>query len=164
MLRPSLLLPIFLFFFTVQLDAGPVISEFMASNDSTVPDEDGEFSDWIEIINEGNESNDIGGYHLTDDEDDLTKWTFPRIVMAPNSRIIIFASGKDRTDPESPLHTDFELNAKGEYLALIAPDGTTRITEFSPAFPSQNEDQSYGISSFGNIVPNKLISTNSVTK
>ena len=164
MLRPSILLPIILFFSAVKLDAGPAISEFMASNDSILPDEDGEFSDWIEIINEGNESTDIGGYHLTDDEGDLTKWTFPRIVMAPNSRIIIFASGKDRTDPESPLHTDFELNAKGEYLALVAPDGTTRITEFSPAFPSQNEDQSYGISSFGNIVPNKLISTNSVAK
>ena len=135
MLRPSILLPIILFFSAVKLDAGPAISEFMASNDSILPDEDGEFSDWIEIINEGNESTDIGGYHLTDDEGDLTKWTFPRTVRAPNSRIIIFASGKDRTDPESPLHTDFELHPKGEYVALIAPDGTPRITEVSPAFP-----------------------------
>ena len=29
------------------LDAGPVVSEFMAINNSTWADEDGEFSDWI---------------------------------------------------------------------------------------------------------------------
>ena len=129
---------IILIFSTIQLNAELAISEFMASNDSTVPDEDGEFTDWIEIINEGNEPTDLGGYHLTDNEDDLTQWTFPRIIMAPNSRIIVFASGKDRTDPESPLHTDFELNAKGEYLALVSPDGIKKITEFSPTFPALN--------------------------
>ncbi len=157
-------LSIILIFSTIQLNAELAISEFMASNDSTIPDEDGEFTDWIEIINERNEPTDLGGYHLTDNEDDLTQWTFPRIIMTPNSRIIVFASGKDRTDPESPLHTDFELNAKGEYLALVSPDGIKKITEFSPTFPAQNEDQSYGISSFGNIIPESLISTDSVAK
>ncbi|RZO15061.1 MAG: hypothetical protein EVB09_07925 [Verrucomicrobiaceae bacterium] len=160
------LIPLFiiLIFSTIRLNAELAISEFMASNDSTIPDEDGNFSDWIEIINEGNEPADIGGYHLTDDVDDLTQWTFPRIIIAPKSRIIVFASGKDRTDPESPLHTDFELNAKGEYLALVSPDGVTKVTEFSPTFPSQNEDQSYGISSFGNIIPEPLISKDSIAK
>ena len=161
---PLIPLFIFLIFSTIRLNAELAISEFMASNDSTIPDEDGNFSDWIEIINEGNEPADIGGYHLTDDVDDLTQWTFPRIIIAPKSRIIVFASGKDRTDPESPLHTDFELNAKGEYLALVSPDGVTKVTEFSPTFPSQNEDQSYGISSFGNIIPEPLISKDSIAK
>ncbi|MDE0570434.1 MAG: lamin tail domain-containing protein [Verrucomicrobiales bacterium] len=164
MLRLITSLSIILIFSTIQLNAELAISEFMASNDSTIPDEDGEFSDWIEIINEGNETIDVGGYHLTDNEDDLTQWTFPRIIIAPNSRIIVFASGKDRADPESPLHTDFELNAKGEYLALILPDGITKVTEFSPTFPAQNEDQSYGIGSFGNIIPEPLISTDSIAK
>ena len=161
---PLIRLFIILIFSTIRLNAELAISEFMASNDSTIPDEDGNFSDWIEIINEGNEPADIGGYHLTDNVDDLTQWTFPRIIIAPKSRIIVFASGKDRTDPESPLHTDFELNAKGEYLALVSPDGVTKVTEFSPTFPSQNEDQSYGISSFGNIIPEPLISKDSIAK
>ena len=161
---PLIRLFIILIFSTIQVNAELAISEFMASNDSTIPDEDGNFSDWIEIINEGNEPADIGGYHLTDDVDDLTQWTFPRIIIAPKSRIIVFASGKDRTDPESPLHTDFELNAKGEYLALVSPDGVTKVTEFSPTFPSQNQDQSYGISSFGNIIPEPLISKDSIAK
>ena len=86
---PLIPLFIFLIFSTIRLNAELAISEFMASNDSTIPDEDGNFSDWIEIINEGNEPADIGGYHLTDDVDDLTQWTFPRIIIAPKSRIII---------------------------------------------------------------------------
>ena len=134
----------------------------MASNSSTLPDEDGDFSDWIEISNPSNESIDLGGYHLTDDIDDPQKWTFPRINLRANSRIIIFASGKDRTNPLSPLHTDFELNAKGEYLALASKDGKTVLTEFSPIFPTQTEDQSFGTSSFTSNIPEYFISnTNS---
>ena len=149
-------------FFLVKISANPVISEFMASNSSTLPDEDGDFSDWIEISNPSNESIDLGGYHLTDDIDDPQKWTFPRITLRANSRIIIFASGKDRTNPLSPLHTDFELNAKGEYLALTSKDDKKVLTEFSPIFPTQTEDQSFGTSSFTSNIPEYFISnTNS---
>ena len=31
--------------------AGPLITEFMADNDTVLDDEDGEFSDWVEIHN-----------------------------------------------------------------------------------------------------------------
>ena len=135
----------------------PIISEFMASNSTVLPDEDGDFSDWIEISNPTNNPIDLGGYHLTDDDDDPEKWTFPRISLPANSSIIVFASGKDRTDAKSPLHTDFELNAKGEYLALISKDNKTILTEFSPVFPTQNEDQSYGTSSFTSNIPENFI-------
>ena len=37
------------------LDGAPIISEFMAINDSTLADEDGEYTDWIEVFNSGNE-------------------------------------------------------------------------------------------------------------
>mgnify|MGYP000420289917 CR=1 FL=1 len=33
--------------------AGPVISEFMADNKSTLSDENGDYSDWVEIYNPG---------------------------------------------------------------------------------------------------------------
>ena len=42
------------------------------------------------------------------------------------------------------LHTDFQLEQSGEYLALIEPDGVTLATEFAPTFPPQFEDVSYG--------------------
>ena len=107
----------------------PVLSEFMASNESTLPDEDGDFPDWIEIANMGNAALDLAGYHLTDNQEELTRWTFPPISLAAGSRLVVFASGKDRTNPSSELHTDFQLDAGGEYLALVAPDGITIATD-----------------------------------
>ena len=100
----------------------------MASNSTVLPDEDGDFSDWIEISNPTDDPIDLGGYHLTDKAENPKRWTFPRIILQANSKLIVFASGKDRADPQSPLHTDFELYAKGEYLALVSNDGKTVLS------------------------------------
>ena len=48
------------------LDGSLVISEFMAINDSVVADEDGVFSDWIEVHNPTAEAIDLDGWYLTD--------------------------------------------------------------------------------------------------
>ena len=55
----------------------------------------------------------------------------------------IFASGKDRRESDGEVHTNFSIARDGEYLALIRPDGIAS-SEFSPAFPSQSADVSYG--------------------
>ena len=44
-----------------------VISELMASNATILQDEDGEFSDWIEILNTGDAAIDLAGWSLTDE-------------------------------------------------------------------------------------------------
>ena len=125
---------------------GPMISEFMAVNTRTLADEDRDFSDWIEIWNAGEQAISLGGWHLTDDARDLTKWTFPAgVVIEPNGFLIVFASGKDRRDPLHPLHTNFKLGGDGEYLALLAADGVTVMHEYSPQYPQQISDVSYGL-------------------
>ncbi|WP_435895117.1 lamin tail domain-containing protein [Oceaniferula spumae] len=125
----------------------PVISEFMAANDSGLIDVDGNQSDWIELYNPGADPAPLAGFYLTDDPTDLTKWVFPNVTMAPGSYLIVFASGNSRTDPAGELHTNFSLSADGEYLALVKPDGSTIDSEFSPTFPSQQSDVSYGLDS-----------------
>ena len=45
------------------------------------------------------------------------------------------------------LHTNFKLSAGGEYLGLIGSDGHTAQFEFSPAFPVQTANISYGLAS-----------------
>src|SRR5262249_18031846 len=52
---------------------------------------------------------------------------------------------KNRRVPGAPLHTDFQLNAGGGYLALVHPDGHTIEHEFAPQYPGQQEDISYGL-------------------
>ena len=60
-----------------------IISEFMASNKDTLLDGNGNPSDWIELYNAGDVPVNLAGWHLTDDVLDLTKWTFPGVVLAP---------------------------------------------------------------------------------
>jgi len=124
----------------------PVISEFLASNKVTNVDENGDHSDWVEIFNPNPTPLDLSGYFLTDKSDKLNKWQVPAGVTIPaNGYKLIWADEKNRTDPAGPLHTNFALSKDGEYLALVEPDGTTIDTEFAPAFPSQEDDVSYGL-------------------
>lgn len=119
-----------------------VINEFMASNGNGLADEDGDRPDWIELRNRTGSPVALGGWALTDDAQNLRKWVFPAVTLPANGFLVVFASGKNRPGATRP-HTNFSLNADGEYLALI--DGEGRVmTEFSPAFPKQERDVSYG--------------------
>ena len=121
------------------------ISEFMANNDTTLTDEDGDYSDWIEIVNHGGEPVDLAGWCLTDDAGDLNQWVFPSTNLSAGAYLVVFASGKDRRTPGHELHTNFALSTNGEYLALVMPDQTTAATEFAPQFPPQLPDVAYGL-------------------
>lgn len=122
-----------------------IISEFLASNDNLERDEDQNRTDWIELLNTGNETVDLDGWFLTDDADDLDKWRLPSVSLGPGQFQTIFASAKNRLDPTSELHTNFRLNAAGGYLALVEPDGLTVASDFGEQYPPQLRDVSYGI-------------------
>lgn len=145
-MKQSILVIIFIFSFTY-LHAGNskkiLINEFLASNSTGLTDVDGDHSDWIELYNPGNESVNLYGWSLTDNESKLRKWIFPSVSIEAEGYLLIFASGKDRVNPANELHTNFNLSKDGEYLALIESDGTIS-DEYTPAFPPQTEDVSYG--------------------
>src|SRR5262245_39323901 len=117
-----------------QAQASPaplVITELMAENVSSLFDEDGDASDWIEIHNAGSVLQNLGGWSLTDDAREPRRWQFPAGLQMPaDSYLIVFASGKNRTNA-THLHTNFKLSVGGEYLGLIGPDGTP-VSEFRP--------------------------------
>ena len=98
-----------------------VISEIMATNKSCLPDEDGDFCDWIELYNPGSEPCELGGWWLSDDENEPCKWQIPALTLQSGEYRVIFASKKDRTDGE--LHTNFTLSKDGETLYLSSPEG-----------------------------------------
>jgi len=125
-------------------DASLVISEFMASNGSSLVDEDGDNSDWLEIHNLGDSAVSLEGMYLTDDPENLTRWAFPAVALEPDGFLVVFASGKDRAAPGGELHTNFSLGAEGEYLALVGSDGGTVLDAYEPTFPEQLTDVSYG--------------------
>ncbi|MBL9171763.1 MAG: lamin tail domain-containing protein [Verrucomicrobiales bacterium] len=139
-LRLSLLL----LCFSLPVRAQLVITEFMAQNTRTVKDEDGDFSDWIEIQNQSTNPVSLLNWSLTDNAGSKTKWTFPSANLGPQEFLLVFASEKNRRLPGKPLHTNFKLSDGGEYLALVKPDGTTITSQYSPRFPAQLPDISFG--------------------
>ncbi len=129
------------------MTADVFISEFSASNDLVLADEDGDFPDWIEIYNAGPDSVNLDGWHLTDDAEELNKWSFPAQELNPGNFLVVYASDKDRSEVDSPLHTNFRLSTAGEYLALTQDTDVATVevvSEFAPEFPIQFTDVSYG--------------------
>ncbi|HIG26361.1 MAG TPA: hypothetical protein EYQ50_00620 [Verrucomicrobiales bacterium] len=122
-----------------------VISEFMAANDSVLQDSDGDYSDWIEIFNYGKERINLEGLRLTDNRKKKTHWSFPDLKLNPGSYKIIFASGKNLSNPGTELHTDFRLGKNEDYLAFLSSDGKTVIHEFGPGYPTQKKDIAFGL-------------------
>lgn len=134
---------------TFSAKAAPTINEFMAANGGslsigvTTPD-------WIEIHNPDGTQIDLAGWHLTDDAGTPAKWTFPPgATIAPGAYLLVYASGENIIGPDGEYHTNFKLLDQGEYLALVKPDGTVQQA-FTPAYPNQYTDISYGLAPAGN--------------
>ncbi|MCD8483964.1 MAG: lamin tail domain-containing protein, partial [Verrucomicrobia bacterium] len=111
-------------------NARVVINEFVSSNGTVLADEDGEFSDWIELFNTGESAIDLSGYGLSDNVQRPFKWVFPQVEIAPGDYLLVWASNKDRRVSGSPLHTNFAISAAGEPLTLVAPDGS--VVDYIP--------------------------------
>ena len=116
-----------------------VINEMIAANNSINSDADGDFSDWLELFNETEQTVQLQGYYLSDDSDEMQKWKLPTVTLAPHSFLLIWCSGKDKIQGE--LHTNFRLNRDGEQIVLSTP-GKAVVDSFT--FPPLPTDVSYG--------------------
>ncbi|MEZ5323975.1 MAG: lamin tail domain-containing protein [Verrucomicrobiales bacterium] len=125
-------------------DAAIVINEFLARNDRSITDGDGQSSDWIELYNNGTTAETLDGYKLTDDPDNVEVTALLSATIPAGEYLVVFASGRSEMDGAGNVHVPFNLSGTGEYLALLAPDGE-KTSEFSPAYPKQFTDISYGI-------------------
>jgi hypothetical protein len=146
---------------TVSSHAGVVIREFLASNSGGLHDQDGDTPDWIEIHNDSIAAVSLGGWRLTDSPGDPARWIFPATNLPAGGYLVVFASGKNRSIPGAELHANFQVDAAGQYLALLQADGSV-AQEFSPAYPKQRENVSYGLESQSLVT--QLISTGAVAR
>jgi len=122
-----------------------VLSEILAVNHSALDDADGDFPGWIELHNRSLRPVNLGGWHLTDDFRNPTRWTFPPVTLDPGAFLVVFASGKDRTNRVDDLHANFRLDPKGRFLGLARPGGTLFEDEFQPRYPALPGDVSFGV-------------------
>lgn len=112
-----------------------VINEVVSKNDSTWPDYQGEYRDWIELYNNGDAAVDLQGLKIADSCDGAgcnpdqagypyggRIWEFQEsYIMNPGDHLVIYASGKNTVVNGSrghrEFHTNFDLSADfGETL------------------------------------------------
>jgi hypothetical protein len=123
-----------------------VVNEVMSSNSSTIYDEYGDTSDWLELYNDSSDQINLKGYYLSDDSLDIKKWRFGDAVIDPGEHLIVFASGKDTMI--NYWHTNFKMSASGE--AVILSDSNRTIVD-QVYVPASLSDVSYGRISDGTL-------------
>jgi hypothetical protein len=119
------------------------INEFVARNQLSLEDGNGDDPDWIELYNPNNEAVNLAGYGLSDDPDSPFKWTFPNVDVPAHTTLVVFASGNtDSMDPAGFLHADWRLSANGGSVLLTAPDGA--VLDQILDYPALDIDLAYG--------------------
>ena len=115
MTRWCIFLSCFVFFLGLPslFGADLIISEFMADNNNTIADEDGDNSDWIEIHNPQLDELSLEDWHLTDDATELDKWNFPDVSIAGGG----YRTGQRRIRAIDPDHYD-KASARRDVLSL----------------------------------------------
>ncbi len=95
----------------------PVLNELMASNTETLADDDGDFSDWIELYNPTGADILLGGYGLSDEEGEPFKWVIPSQTLTAGDYALFFASAKDRAGTNGLWETVIDWGDAWRYRA-----------------------------------------------
>ena len=105
-----------------------VINEIMANNSSTLANNAGDYSDWVELYNATPSAINLTAYSLTDTPTNLSRYFFPvgTIINAHEFKIVWF----DTDSGPGELHTGFNLSTKGEFVGLYAPTGKVDTVTF----------------------------------
>lgn len=97
-----------------------LINEFVSSNGTTLADEDGDFSDWIELFNAGAEPVDLNGWGISDDLSHPFRWTLPERTLQPGEFLLVWASGKDRKEAATqPIDPNPDSTTPDEIPGLV---------------------------------------------
>ena len=102
--------------------ADVVINEVMASNGYY---ENGHAWDWVELYNDGKETEDLSGWGFTDSKKDLYKFTFPdETKLKGGEYLTVWCTGEENKTPGkgNTFYADFKISASGETLRLTDKD------------------------------------------
>jgi hypothetical protein len=73
------------------------LNEICHTNLNQLADEDGDYSDWFELINSGTTELSGEGWFVSDDLQELRKWPLAPLSYTAGSAVLLWASGKSRT-------------------------------------------------------------------
>lgn len=120
------------------------INEIAAINNETVTDDHGEYEDWVEIYNYGDDEVDLNLAYVTDDPDNPTQHQLieespGELIIPPGGFLILWA---DDQPEQGATHLGFSLSGSGEYFGISEPDDVILIDGVT--FGQQISDVTYG--------------------
>lgn len=130
---------------TTNVSAQIVINEFSASNLSQYVDNHSDYNDWIELYNNSSSAINLGGYYLSDDTLNKTKWQIPSTaVIAANGFMRFWASGRNEFIVGN-YHTNFSLKqTKSTHEYIVLSDAAASIIDFIDIHKKTQLGHSYG--------------------
>ena len=123
-----------------ETDTGLKVNEILLDNAFSILDEDGDRPAWVELYNDSIKTIQLKDYFLSDTDSNYYKWRFPDIELESGQYMVVFLSGKDKT--ETGLHTNFKIG-EDESTLYITNRTDAEQTAFSLDF-SVKENISYG--------------------
>lgn len=104
------------------------LNELVAKG-SMLASEFGNTSDWIEMVNAGNQSFSLeaGAWFISDDPNNLTKFGLPAWTLPAGDRVVLFCD--DSNCVATQIHTNFGLASSGErvFLSYQKNGQTTKV-------------------------------------
>jgi hypothetical protein len=123
-----------------------IIGEVLAENRSTLADETGQFDDWVELWNRGDQPATLAGLYLSDDPATPLRFGLPDVAVPAHGAVLVWCDGDRR---QGPLHAPFELNKDGEGVGIWRLEsGIPRAVDFVRFF-RQQPDVSIGLAPAG---------------
>lgn len=125
-----------------------IINELMAKNNTVIADENGKYSDWVELYFKDGLDGNLNTYYLTDEKSNPRKWQLPSMTnIGPNSFFLVWM---DDDTVANNFHASFKLSADGDNVYLYKADGPTNtiLIDFIN-YGEQTKNISFGRSADG---------------
>ena len=88
-----------------------MINEAMNSNYSHMPQNGGEYYDWIELYNNTNKTIKLSDYCLTTNTNTICMYKLPDVELEKGSYYVVMASGNEKLSTKDYKHTNFKLSS-----------------------------------------------------
>ena len=99
-----------------------LLSEVLASNQNIIPDENGVFSDAVELYNSSNSAISLQEYWLSDDLAQRFAWQLPALSLQPGEYLVVFCDGESYVSESGEIHAPFSLS-RSDTLVLTDHQG-----------------------------------------
>jgi hypothetical protein len=129
----------FYFFININRLNNLVINEVVTKNTNVAFDEDGYYSNWIEIWNPTNNEISTEGLSLSLNGQE---WNLPIFIVEPDEIFLVWVSGKNKTSGPDEMHTNFLFSENNSELKLISADSARILDKIS--IPTLSSNVSFG--------------------